>query len=103
MKEIINKQYETETVNIYNVNIFEDNNPIIAYVTSGGKGLGISSRLDNGYYGFYYHKDLVFNDKSRPKFIASTKMASLIKVLDAGRSLFLFSTFEEFVTFAAKI
>ena len=109
MKQIVNNlPRETELVTIKEMfTNYSSSESIIAYVTNQGTGLGlgISTQLDNGDYGFYYHKDLIkpFTLCKRPaKYIADTKTASLQKVLDAGRELLIFDNFKEFTRFAVN-
>ena len=107
MKQIVsNLPRETELVTIKEMfQNYSSSESIIAYVTRQETGLGISTQLDNGDYGFYYHKDLIkpYNlPKRHAKYIADTKTASLQKVLDAGRELLIFDSFKEFTRFAVN-
>lgn len=74
---------------------------VIAYVTTSGTGLAILVEKGNGNYGFVYHRDAVLRNCIRLKYECTTKTGSLRKAIQAGKSVYLFETFNEFVKFAA--
>lgn len=105
MKRII-KRHTPPPSEVYVDNVYTDGNlnahTITAYVTKSGNGLGvmIQSRVSN-LYGFKYHSDLIQRRGPELRYSATTKLAALEKVLDAGRELIIFDNFTEFVQFAA--
>lgn len=78
---------------------------VIAYVTAKGNGLGILVDELNtvGKVGFIYHSNLIQNRTSDVKFIAPSIVDSIHKAMDAGRTVMLFSNFQEFLRYAASM
>ena len=109
MKEIIEElPLQTKVVTIKQMFAESGSNDIIAYVTSGNKGLGILCSFPDDTYGFVYHKHLVkypFSDislRQRVYFEATSKTQCIKNVLNAKRKLYVFENFMELLTFCVN-
>lgn len=75
---------------------------IIVYVTKGNKGLGIlQSKPQKNSYGFMYHSDVITGNHSKYTYVADSHSSCIDLALKANRKVYVFSSFQEFLSFAA--
>lgn len=73
----------------------------IAYETAQKTGLAIlTEQTFNRQYGFAYHSGVIRGIFSNLKYTSSSKANCVIKALDAGRTVILFESFEEFLQYS---
>lgn len=102
MKQIINSIQPVEKIGVKEAVAALHSTQIVAYVTAKGTGLGVLQACDGG-FGFVYHSYLV-QDRiaGNYKYEANTLNASLKKAVDAGRTVIVFDSFDEFLVYSVK-
>lgn len=109
MKKIKYRNQEAKSV-VYFDDLAEYNlaDCVVAYETKphtegNSHGLGVLIELGCKKYGFRYHKDMVLNPGStRNTFSRNTRKSAVEAAMAAGRDVYIFNSFREFVEYSTN-
>jgi len=97
-----------DPTNIVDISCLSDQDfdgKIVVYETkshSDELGLGVLVQCTDNQYGFVYHRTLINGKRCNAAFKGYTKFIAIKYALEAGRKIFMFKSFEEFVNHAAE-
>ena len=110
MKQIVLDKSKIATVEIGNLFDSASSEGIIAYETLRKNGLGVLfSRNSDNMFGFMYHHHFIYSASTVKytvhglKFQSSNRLDSIRLAVEAGRTVFVFDDFNEFVLHAASM
>ena len=106
--EIIFEVKPKSVVDLYGMRERDFVDKIVAYETKPHseqlvyKGLGLLVQCSQNSYGFVYHRTLLKGQRTQATFKGTTRFIATKNALEAGRRVFMFKSFEEFLTHAAE-